>query len=197
MLPTGMDPLDRRLRGGVPPGTLLAFTAPPDTQSELMVESVARANDAAYVSTVRDPSVVAERLPDASVTGATPEDLLEKPTAFLDVPDNGCLVIDAVTSLEATDDAGAYREFLETAATAAREADGLVLLHGHEPEAEPPRRWLTYARADVTWRLSLTVNPLAVETRLAVTKNREGTALVEPLKLRLTDHVLVDTSRDI
>jgi hypothetical protein len=197
MIPTGMDPLDRRLRGGVPPGTLLAFTAPPETQSELVLEEVARKNESTYVSTVRDASVVAERLPDTSVTGTTPGELLAAPEEFLSVPDGGCLVVDAVTALELSDDTAAYRAFLEAAADAAREANGLVLLHGHEPETEPPQRWLTYARADMTWRLSLVVNPLAVETRLSITKNRDGVALDEPLKLRLTDHVVVDTSRDI
>lgn len=91
----------------------------------------------------------------------------------------------------------AYRAFLETAAEAARDANGVVLLHAHDPETEPPQRWLTYARADMTWRLTLVVNPLTVETRLSITKNRDGVALDEPLKLRLTDHVVVDTSRDI
>lgn len=62
---------------------------------------------------------------------------------------------------------------------------------------EPPERWLTLAKADVTWRLSLKVNPLSVETRLAVTKNRRSAALTEPLKLRFTDRVSIDSSRDI
>lgn len=104
MIPTGMDPLDRRLRGGVPPGTLLAFTAPPETQSELVLEEVARKNESAYVSTVRDSAVVAERLPDAAVTGTAPEALLANPSEFFDVPDGGCLIVDAVTALETTDD---------------------------------------------------------------------------------------------
>ncbi|MFT4884268.1 MAG: hypothetical protein ACI8U4_001782 [Natronomonas sp.] len=199
MLPSGMAPLDRRLRGGVPPGTLVAFTAPPETQSELVLEEVARANESRYVSTVRAPSAVAERLPEASVTGTTAEELLASPAEFLDVPDEGCLVVDAVTALETTADGeeGAYRAFLDAAAGAAKEVNGVVLLHAHDPEREPPLRWRTLARADMTWRLSLVVNPMAVETRLAITKHRDGAALDEPLKLRLTDHVLVDTSRDI
>lgn len=79
----------------------------------------------------------------------------------------------------------------------ARAADGAVFLHAHEVETDPPERWLTLAKADMTWRLSLIVNPLAVETRLAVTKNRHGAALTEPLKLQFTDHVSIDSSRDI
>jgi hypothetical protein len=197
MLRTGMDPLDRRLRGGIPPGALLAFTAPPDTQSELLLEQVARTNEAAYVSTVRDPAVVNERPPEASVTGARHEELLSSPERFLSVPDGGCLVVDAVTALELSDDGSTYGESLEAAASAARTADGVVLLHAHDPETEPPQRWRTFAQSDITWRLSLVVNPLSIETRLVITKNREGTAPDEPLKLRLTDHVVVDTGRDI
>ncbi|QLD88617.1 transcriptional regulator [Natronomonas salina] len=195
MLPTGLTELDRKLRGGVPPGSLVALTAPPDTQSELLPEQVARANDSTYVTTLRDEATVAERLPDATVLRATSEALLSDPASYLDVPQGGCLVVDAVTRLERETET--YREFLEAASRQAREADGVVLLHAHETAPEPPERWLTLARADVTWRLSLVVNPLAVETRLAVTKNRHGSALTEPLKLRLTDHVAIDSSRDI
>lgn len=194
MLSTGLSALDRKLRGGVPPGTLLAFLAPPDTQAELLIEQFARSNTTRYVTTVRDRSVVDERLPDAAVVGTTPGELLSSPEAALDVPEGGCLVVDAVTGMER--DLDGYRAFLETAAERARERNGVVLLYGHEG-VDPPARWLTLAQADMTWRLSLVVNPLAVETRLVVTKNREGTALTEPLKLRMTDHVAVDTSRDI
>ena len=73
----------------------------------------------------------------------------------------------------------------------------MVLLHAHEVEIDPPERWLTLAKADGTLRLSLKVYPLAVETRLAVTKNPHGAALTEPLKLRFTDTVSIDSSRDI
>lgn len=195
MLQTGLTELDRKLRGGVPPGSLVALTAPPDTQSELLLEQVARTNDSTYVTTLRDEATLADRLPEATVLRATSEGLLSDPASYLDVPKGGCLVVDAVTRLEREPDT--YREFLEAASRRAREADGVVLLHAHETEPDPPERWLTLARADVTWRLSLVVNPLAVETRLAVTKNRHGSALIEPLKLRLTDHVAIDSSRDI
>jgi len=38
---------------------------------------------------------------------------------------------------------------------------------------------------------------LTIENRLYVTRVRGGAALDEPLKLKLTDGVVVDTSRDI
>lgn len=195
MLPTGMPELDRKLHGGVPPGSLVAFTAPPDTQAELFLEQVARSNESRYVTTLRDGATVADRLPEATVTAATDDDLLADPDGSLEVPEGGCLVVDAVTGLERTEDE--YRRFLEVAADRCRSADGVVLLHAHDVERNPSQRWLTLARADVTMRLSLVVNPLAVETRLAVTKNRHGAALTEPLKLRFTDHVSIDSSRDI
>ena len=195
MLPTGLAALDRKLRGGVPTGSLVALTAPPDTQSELLLEQVARANDSTYLTTLREEGTLADRLPETTVARASATELLSDPASHLDVPQGGCLVVDAVTRLERETDT--YREFLETASRRAREADGVVLLHAHEAEPDPPERWLTLARVDVTWRLSLVVNPLAVETRLAVTKNRRGSTLTEPLKLRLTDGVAVDSSRDI
>lgn len=114
MLPTGLADLDRKLRGGVPPGSLVAFTAPPETQSELLLEQVARNNDSSYVTTVRDEETGADRLPETTVRRATAEDLLSDPGTHLDVPDGGCLVVDAVTRLERRSDA--YRDFLEAAA---------------------------------------------------------------------------------
>lgn len=195
MLPTRLAELDRKLRGGVPERSLVVPTAPPDTQSELLLEQVARENDSTYLTTLRDEATLAERLPETTVTRATARELLSDPDGYIDVPRGGCLVVDAVTRLER--EADAYQEFLETASRRAREADGGVLLHAHEAETDPPERWLTLARADVTWRLSLAANPLAVETRLAVTKNRRGSSLTEPLKLRLIDRVAIDSSRDI
>jgi DNA repair protein RadA/Sms len=173
----------------------VAFTAPPETQSELLLEQVARNNDSAYVTTVRDEATVADRLPGTTVGGATAEDLLSDPESYLEVPASGCLIVDAVTRLERHSDT--YRDFLEVASRRAREVDGVVFLHAHEVAVDPPERWHTLAKADMTWRLSLKVNPLAVETRLAVTKNRRGAALSEPLKLRFTDHLSIDSSRDI
>lgn len=100
-----------------------------------------------------------------------------------------------MTRLE--EDTDTYVDVLEAAARCNSEADGAVMLHAHQPDRQPRGRWLTLARADVTWRLSLFVSTLAVETRLAVTMNRHGSAMTEPLQFRLTDHLAVDTSRDI
>ena len=89
MLPTGVTELDRKLRGGVPPGSLVVLTAPPDTQSELLLEQVTRANDSTYVTTIRDEATLADRLPEATVLRATSEGLLSDPASYLDVPQGG------------------------------------------------------------------------------------------------------------
>lgn len=193
MLSTGLDELDRELGGGLPPGSVLALTAPPDSQSELLLEGLARANEATYVTTVREAAAVADRLPERTVREATSEDLLFDPETYLEVPEGGCLVVDAVTRLERDPDT--YDDFLAVAARRSRDADGVVALHAHESAEEPPERWLTLARADLTWRLSLAVEAGAVESRLAVTKNRHGAAPTEPLALRLTDRVAVAADR--
>lgn len=97
---TGLAELDRKLRGGVPPGSLVVLTAPPDTQSELLLERVAATNDSTYVTTLREESTVADRLPGVTVGRATTDDLLFDPETALDVPEEGSLIIDAVTRLE-------------------------------------------------------------------------------------------------
>ncbi|CAI48695.1 uncharacterized protein NP_1208A [Natronomonas pharaonis DSM 2160] len=185
MYPTGLPELDRHLGGGVPPGTLVALTAPPNTQSERLLERLAAANETRYVTTLRDAARVRDRLPEASVLSATPDDLLFDPETYLSIPSSGCLVVDSVTELER--DTDTYREFLETAARETAESDGIVVLHAHEAEPNPPERWLTLARADMTVQLSLEVSSDAVTNRLAVTKHRGGAVPEKPMQVRLSE----------
>jgi len=64
-------------------------------------------------------------------------------------------------------------------------------------ERRTPLRWLTLARADMVRKLQQVETSLAVETRLYVTKDSHGEVILEPAKLKLTEGVGVDTSRDI
>jgi DNA repair protein RadA/Sms len=55
----------------------------------------------------------------------------------------------------------------------------------------------TLRHADQVWTLVLKRGTLSIENRLYITKARNDAALTEPVKLRLTDQVMIDTSRDI
>lgn len=188
---TGVDVLDRRLGGGIPAGSVVALVAPPDSGSELLVSAVAGAHSTTHASLLRPPEAVES---PAEVRRFDPDDLLDDPDSLPAPSEGGVLVVDPVNDLER--DPGRYDALLDAVRERVRASDAVALLHAYGDD-DPSARWRTLARADLTWRLEVLAGPLTVESRLVVSKFRGGRALDEPLKLKLTDRVAVDTSRDI
>lgn len=203
-LSTGVRKLDRELGGGVPAGGIVAFTAPPDTQSELFVRNLLAERHTYYLSTFRStreireqyaPEVRADR--SLGVDRVDPQRLLMDPDSYLSrLPEGGNLVVDATNELESFDQA-AYAPFLDAVSDRVRAAGGMCLLFCFEAPTTPDGRGLTLRRADLTWRLSLEVGSADVVTTLAVTKFRGEQPIDEPIKLELTDDIAIDTSRDL
>lgn len=73
-----------------------------------------------------------------------------------------------------------------------KSTDAAALLHCLDEPGLEGGRVRTLGTADVVCELRLTRTPLSIDNRLYVTKFRGGTALTEPIKVKLTD-----TSRDI
>lgn len=194
VISTGVSELDGRLGGGVPPGSLVALTAPPDSQSELLLYQFAATNDARYLSTFRPAdeieSVIEERFPGAAipVERVLDESLLENPGAQFDGLDGHAVVVDTATELER---AGReqYRRVLDVLKRRLRATDSVALLHCLDVEPSPMRRGLTLGRADVVWRLRFTGLPERAEPRLLVTKFRRGSTPRESLPLEFDDRV--------
>ena len=202
-LSTGIQQLDSQLGGGVPAGQIVAFTAPPDTQSELLVENLLAERDTCYLSTFRSEREIREQFAPISETEQSlavdqidPRQLLMNAESFPTLPEGGNLIIDATNELESFD-RDTYATFLDTIASRIREAGGIGLLVCFEEPTTPDGRGLTLRQADLTWRLSLDVDSMGVATRLTVTKFRGGQPVGKPIKLELTDGVAVDTSRNI
>lgn len=208
-LPTGIDVLDRDFGGGVPPGTLVAYEAPPDTQAEVLLRVLARRRPTLFLSVIRPAEELREELaadaerarlsnpPDRRVLDAPPDDLLGNPSGFLaGLGEQWNLVVDPVTPLETRDD-DRYLNFLNAVKRRLRETGGFGVLFATKLGEEPPGRWLTLQRADATWQLYRGVNSREVSTTLIVAKFRNGRPIAEPRKLLLGDEVRVDTSRDI
>lgn len=198
-LSTGLDGLDRALDGGFPAGSLVALTAPPDSQSELLCYEFAAANDARYLSTFRPADEVREvlgaTLPDAgvSVEQTHASDLLESPAATLEELDldGSAVVIDTATELE---QAGRdqYRRALDVCKRRLRATDSVAFLHCLDVEPTPMRRGLTLGRADVTLRLRFTGLPDRLDPRLFVTKFRGGVAPTEGFAVRFDGRASID-----
>lgn len=202
-LPTGISVLDREFGGGLPSGSVVVLKADPASQSELIVERFSRPRTCRYLTTVRaadavEPTLSLDDDDDGGTTVAETdrEDPLEDVLAAAsDLPDRGTLVVDSIEPLEAVDGAR-YGSFLTDLRQRVADADGIALIHAFKGNTGENRR-LTEQIADVIFDLRTTVTSAEIVNRLIVPKFRGGAALEEPLKLKLTDSVSIDTSRDI
>ncbi len=203
-LPTGISVLDREFGGGLPSGSVVVLKADPASQSELIVERFARVRECRYLTTVRSVDAVESALrldaADENETAVSAVDadepLDDALAAATDLPERGTLVVDSIEPLEDVDPAE-YATFLSELRRRADEVDGLVVIHALKGLHDARNRLVTEQIADVVFDLRTTVTGTEIENRLIVPKFRGGAALEEPLKLKLTDAVSVDTSRDI
>lgn len=205
-LPTGISVLDREFGGGIPSGSVVALKADPASQSELILDRFARVRECRYLTTVRSVDAVESNLTLADaededdgtvVRDAGGEDPFSAALdAAAELPDGGTVVVDSVEPLEARD-RGEYGAFLEDLRRHVDDVDGLAVLHALKGDAPERNRVVTEQVADVVFDLRTTVTGTEIANRLVVPKFRGGAALEEPLKLKLTDSVSVDTSRDI
>ncbi|WP_136717277.1 RAD55 family ATPase [Halorientalis salina] len=183
-LSTGVDLLDSAMGGGVPPGSLVALTAPPRAQSEPLLYEMAAANPTRYLSTLRTSEEVTEAitatLPSTSgvsidVRAVDGDEILANPEQSLGSLDSHSLVIiDPTTELE-QGDRERYRSFLDTCKRALRMTDSVGLFHCHENNPAVLRRDMTLTRADLVWDVCVEVIDDNVRTRMAITKFRGGT----------------------
>lgn len=201
---TGLPFLDRRIDGGFATGCLLALSAPPHSQSELLIRQFVRSRRTLYVSLTRpawevrmwaDEGGYPE--PDLTVIDPEPRTLLDDVAPIEEslVPES-FVVVDRSNALESAD-REEYLAFLDRLKEVLRDADSVGVLHCSQRAPSPPLRGLTLDRADQVWQLELLPLSREIKNRLLVTKSRWGRALREPIDILLTDRVQVDTSRRI
>lgn len=196
--------LDRKLEGGLPAGSVVALTAPPASQSELLLHEFAAPRRTLYLTTERSAKAVREAFDGAAVPTSTPE--VEELTgeAPLDratelagtLAEGSTLIVDPVDPLERRDSAR-YRRFVNGLRARLVDTESIAVLHCLAGRSPPAGRDLTEHMADVVFALDTRVSGESVENRLAVPKFRGGRALPETIKLELTERVRIDTSRDI
>ncbi|ELZ34497.1 reca-superfamily ATPase possibly involved in signal transduction [Halogeometricum pallidum JCM 14848] len=202
-LTTGITVLDRELGGGIPAGSIVALLADPASQSELFLYELTAVRGTLYLTTVRSDQAVEDAIARTrtrtgsptvrDVGGEAPLDVANK--LVRDLPEGANLIVDIVDVLESNDPVR-YRAFLNGLQTHMVNTGGLAVLHGMKG-GEPANRRYTEHMADVVFDLRTTVDGAEIENRLAVPKFRGGRAPEETIKLRLSDQVAVDTSRDI
>ncbi|GAB6878012.1 RAD55 family ATPase [Halorubrum gandharaense] len=223
-LSTGLDPLDRRIGGGLRRGSLVVVEAPPEAQSEPLVRSMGRGRPTMYATTTRSKEVVEASLAHAEPTAAddgeeggeeddsdefTPDDdwqvvhvgvdePLPRLAEALEIPtERSAVIVDTVDAVERTADPTAYATFLNDLKESLLETDSIAVLHAVAGESPPALRSRTLEAADVVLQLSVETDGIQVENHLAVPKLRGEEPPEERLKLELGRDVSIDTSRDI
>ena len=203
-LPTGIGVLDQRLDGGIPPGSIVALCAPPASQADLLLYEFMGPRETLYLTLDRTELGVSDSLRrtpidtgDPSVQYVADESRVDHAIELLEeLPERSTLIVDPHSVIE-REEPDRFLEFMTQLRFHVINTGSLAVLHCLDGHTVPTLRDTTEHVADVLFRLTTNTVGATVENRLAVPKFRGGRALTDTLKLRLTDSVEVDTSRDI
>jgi KaiC/GvpD/RAD55 family RecA-like ATPase len=203
-LETGIEILDRQLEGGIPAGSVVAITAPPYSNAELLLYELTAARGSLYLTTERTEEAVKHAIEstqapvgEPTVRRIPPSDSIEQANRlFRALPEGANLIVDTTTPLERTDP-DRYRTFVNELRAHMVDTESVAFLHSPEGHNVPENRDTTEHMADVIFDVTTTVRGTDLENRLSVPKFRGGSALTETIKLELAERVAVDTSRDI
>jgi KaiC/GvpD/RAD55 family RecA-like ATPase len=203
-LPTGVSVLDRQLDGGIPAGSIVALTADPASQSELFLQELTATRGTLYLTTVRSDQAVRDAYDRAKTRTGNPtirdvggDAPLDRANRFIrELPEQATLIIDVVDPLERSR-RPRFREFLNELQTHMVNTGSIAVLHALQGQSIPENRDMTEHMADLVFDLRTTITTSEIQNRLAIPKFRGGRALEEPIKLKLTESVTIDTSRDI
>ena len=204
-LRTGIDVLDRKLDGGIPAGSIVALTAHPASQAELLLYELTATRGTLWLSLDRTAeSVVAsiEQTPARTgdptirhISGEAPLDNAGKLVSAL--PETSNLIVDPLDVLESQEPPSRFRAFMNDLQNHIVNTGSLAIVHCLDGRSVPPLRDATEHFADVVFQLETQLNGDEVENRLAIPKFRGGRAPKNVIKLDLVETVSIDTSRDI
>lgn len=203
-LSTGVEILDRKLDGGVPPGSIVALSAAPASQSELFLYELTGASRTLYLTTKRTAGEVRAVLMRNDVDDhetavrelGTPASLDRAMRLVESLPKKVNVVIDPMDALE-HGDRSRLEDFLNGLRSRLRTTGSLAVLHCLDGSRIPTHRDTTEYMADVVFRLETAVSRESVVNRLTIPKFRGGHPPREVIKLELGESVSVDISRDI
>ena len=203
-LQTGINVLDRKLDGGLPPGCVVAYTADPASQSELLLYELTAARGTLYLSTERSEALVRHAIDSSQTRSGSPtvrhvagdDPLADANRLTSAVPEGANLIIDTMNVLEQAEST-AYVDFLNQLKGHMIDTGSIAVLHCLKGATEPPNRYRTEHLADAVFDLRTTVEGSEIENQLSIPKFRGGGAPTETIKLQLSEQVEIDTSRDI
>jgi KaiC/GvpD/RAD55 family RecA-like ATPase len=204
-LRTGIDVLDRKLDGGLPAGSIVALTATPASQAELLLYELTAVRGTLWLSLGRSSEAVADSLEHTPastgdptirhISGEAPMDNAGKLVSAL--PETSNLIVDPLNVLEAQEPPSRFRSFMNDLQNHIFNTNSLAILHCLDGRSVPPLRDTTEHFADIVFRLRTDDTGEEVENELAIPKFRSGRAPSSIIKLDLVEEVAVDTSREI
>lgn len=202
-LETGIDVLDRKLDGGLPPGCLVAYTAAPASQSELLLYELTAARGTLYLSTERSEETVRHAVESSpsdvgnpTIRHVSSDTPIEETMQLIGaLPDGANLIIDTMNVLEQTD-TDEFISFLDDLKMQMLDKNGIAVLHCLRGDA-PANRTRTYHAVDAVFDLQTAVSGAELENHLTIPKFRGGGQPTKAIKLELVEEVAIDTSRDI
>lgn len=206
-LKTGIQALDKKLNGGFPPGAIITCRSDSRTQSELLLHRLISRYDTIYVSTIGNEEAVKAEFAkspvetgDVNVAYASPDAPLQNTKSFIEkMNDQRLIIINVVNDLEGTErvNRGSYQEFLNWVQNLQRRTGGVVFLHRYETKQESKYEYLTNSMSDIILELEEHIDGENIVNYLHMPKCRGAGALDERMKVKLTNGLTIDTSRDI
>ncbi|MFP8951677.1 division plane positioning ATPase MipZ [Natrialbaceae archaeon A-arb3/5] len=153
-LSTGIQPLDAALGGGFPPGSVVALTAAPASQSEHLLYDLTTTRGTLYLTTDRSERSVERAIESTHGQYGTPtvrrldEPRLESAETLIEkLPEGANLLVDSVNALERAD-RDAYVAFVNDLADRIDEIGGLAVLCCLKHDSSPANRSVTTHLAD-------------------------------------------------
>lgn len=201
---TGITPLDRQLDGGVPPGSIILFTAPPASQSEQFLYKFSTPRDTLYSTTIRSTESVRDaafRSPiqlgeEPKIEDHSDSPINEVKDALRRLEPESTLIVDTIDPLE-YNDRDDYLYFLNDVQNELQNTNSIVIFHAIKGESKSENRDVSKQMADVVFDLTQFIDGEELVTRLTIPKYRGGSIPEESIKLNLTDGITIDMSRDI
>lgn len=206
-LSTGIREVDRSLGGGIPAGSLVVLTSPPDAQVGPLLHAGVHVRPTHYFTTVRTASTVESEL-DRLLTDPQIEQIRHVGTdgalvdilaGMEDLESEQDVIVSVLDPLEESADTQAFATFLNDFAGRLEDTGSIGILHCLATENAPANRKLTLSTADFVWRLRCRREGSEITHELEIPK-ASGIMLPDEdrvLDLNLGRSVTVDTSRDI
>lgn len=206
-LSTGISAVDRTFGGGIPAGSLVVLTSPPEAQVGPLLNAGVHVRPTLYFTTIRTESAIENelgRLTDdpqlksiqhVGVDGA----LLDILAGMQTLGEGEDVIVDVLDPLEEAAEQSEYVTFLNDFADRLQATGSIGILHCMETEENPSNRKLTLAAADFVWELHCQHegSKLSYELRIPKASGLQLSDEDRVMDLNLGRSVSIDTSRDI